>query len=443
MSYLKRFIKHRAGYFFVVFILLTGCAASSLTQSDTAGDTDLESSGSEPLAIPPTIAKLSPRIGGIADALIPYVSSEGADPDSSVIPYLGITAGGGGGVYLDYADDNAWAEYLDPGEGGESIVETIFGPSSTDNTPLRSMISRLEEVMTNIVVYEQGTEFTCPGDAIDSLESVDEIDVAFYGTVQNGTAGDRDYDCGSAWSDDSYRLLTIYGMDSDKVIRMAHMMAWSETSENNNGQPNQWLVMMATYAERVTDDGTAGFLDLHTNYSVYLLGDDDQEGTSDDSSYKVRSRITGTALFDGEDNLSNSKGDFSHIKYDWYNRDDNGYSATQTMGRGGYGAGEHSLFWIKESWSNPPSTDGDYFCLEHTTRDGLPASVASAHCTDPDANTDSDLNLESTFAWAAGPEFPFDLTPPLTAVFSDTTKFMPNDTDLISNSGDNFAFPDL
>ncbi|MBF0105909.1 MAG: hypothetical protein HQM16_11345 [Deltaproteobacteria bacterium] len=415
-----------------LFFCVAGCA-SSLTQSGT-GDTNLESGGAEPLALPPTIAKLSPRISAMADALIPYVSSEGADPDVSAGPYLGVTTAGAGGLYLDYADDNAWATYLDPGNAAESTAEKIFGPDNGDGSRLRTMIGNFEELMLGVFEQEQGTEFTCYGDLSVSLESVDEIAMAFYGTVQNGTAGDRDYDCVMDQDNDDGHHVTLYGMDSDYVVRVAHMYDTSELSNNGKGHQNNLSVMMATYAERVTDDVTTGYLDLNMNFSVYYLGVDEQEGTSDDSSYKVRSRITGVSLFDGNDNASSSSGDFSAIQYNWNNNGDNKYSATQSAGRGGYDEGEFSLFWIRQySTDEEESTVDDYFCLEHAAQGTDPANVDSANCT----------NHETAYAWATGTEFPFDLTPALTATFSDITKFEANDTDLISDAGDNFVIPDF
>ena len=356
--------------------------------------------------------------------------------------------------YVSYGDSDLWDEYLD---GNNSYVITdVFGSSEDEPqvvTKIRVLLDGFEGTMSEI--FELDPDMDCS--TTTALNEGDTIEVAYYGDINNGTSDDRYFDCvyehtsSSGDSVISYESVTIYGIDSDGVVRIVTMTdSVNETpnsTETRGNTQNILSVIMATYNEekvssasslKYADDDDAeeedvavstAYLDLQYNQATLYVGVDETADTADDVYFKSRSRITGRVEFDEEGKTLDAEGDFSVIKYDRsINDDDSVWSgSTATMGRGGYSDDEYSIFKISTDMATVSSDGDDYFCLEGSKLE-LPSPASDTNCAD----------LETAYSWG-DTTFPFTLSPAIAADF-ETREFFDTD-DLIESDGSDFEIP--
>lgn len=345
---------------------------------------------------------------------------------SSLVPSMTAGSSSSLSAFLTYDASSAWDEYLD--DDNQYLVTDIFG--SADESPqvvtkIRVLLSQLSNTVGS--VFSSDEDFSCTGG--DVLNEGDTIEIAFYGEISNGTSEDRSFDCMSTEDTET----VIYGEDADGVIRLVTMSQTTSTNTEETDTRGDTITIAqtnyATYGETTAEDGTvSGYLDLQYVQASIYPGVDGVEGNDDDMLFKSRSRIAGTVTLDADGNPSQALGEFAVTKFDQGATPEGSvYTVvTKTLGRGGYEEGEHSLFQIdSDGTSVTPGT----FCLEHVA-EGLPAYADETNCS----------SFEEDFAWGSE-TIPFDLSPELEADFSLISFFEGDDTDLISNSLDNFSIP--
>ncbi|MBF0105655.1 MAG: hypothetical protein HQM16_10055 [Deltaproteobacteria bacterium] len=423
------------GVFAAASLTLTGCSGSLLS-TDTGADTELESSNPEPLAIPPTIAKLSPRIEAMGDALIPSIDSA---ENNSV----------NGQLYLTYSDVDSWLDYLTGDKN--SVVTDILGPYESGNlNNLRYQTGSTTEMIDLLFIADP--EMDCsdnggllPGEVAATSTTVnlgDTVAIPLYGSVLNGSEGDRYYDCvrASTFSYDEGsgygERIILYGLDANNIFRYVEM---KDKYEDITGMytPSRGTltsgvkITMVVYAEAQAGSDTAVYLDLQSVFSILYNGDDEIWYTDDSLGALVnRYRITGSANFDSADNISFAQGDFS-VSYGGSllsEREIDGETAlypqnqTRATGRQGYTEEEEAymLFHVY-NYNNISGDYNDTFCLGNTEDDQLQA-VEDTNCT----------FLETSFP--RNTEFPFDIPSEIEQTFESkmTSMFGEESSDFIS-----------
>ena len=402
-------------FIFVAVLLFASCGGVGGTETGTTSVTNFDA-----------------KFGAAASKLIPEMNDSDVDASVSEAP-----------LYLVYGTSDDWATYF--GENTSYVITDIFGSEDEEPqvvTKIRVLIDSFESTMSQILEFD--SEFSCAGESV-ALDEGDTIDVAFYGELDNGTSDDRYYDCvfadeGSGSGDGviSYESSTIYGQDSNGVIRVVDMQIVDMSdslNENENytdvrGNTTQFYSVISTvYAEDTSS--SKGYLDLQYNQATLYVGVDETAGTGDDVYFKSRSRITGVVTLDADGNPDEGTGDFNITKYDRsINDDDSVWSTTtQTLGRGGYNADDYSIFSANTDMTALLPQSTDYFCLL-SVENSLPTQAEDANCE----------SLETAYAWGDA-TFPFTLSPAISATFEDKEPFESDDTDLIESDGGNFTIP--
>ena len=359
------------------------------------------------------------KVNAIAQALVPSITSSQTNPSLSSEPQA-----------LTYQSSDNWATYL---EGNNvTLLTDVFGPNEGDApvTRIRVLVDQFRSTVDSI--FSSDSDFSCTGK--ETLSEGDTLEIPFYGTLSNGTSDNRYYDCLSTntGNNNSSTYKTLYGQDSSGVVRVVDMydvttdnIWWPE--ERGDFIRNLTIVQTA-YTEATENEQTVGYLDIQYAQASLYSGLDNVHGTNDDVTFKSRSRITGRAILDTSGNPTAATGDFTVTKYDRnIDNDSVQITVTQSIGRGSYEEGDISLFNIDSS--SLEGKEGTY-CIQHATTT-LPSYVASENCT----------SLETQVPWT-GSTFPFSLSPALEENFESKTFFEGDETDLISNSGDNFTIPD-
>ncbi|MBI2340261.1 MAG: hypothetical protein HYU99_07855 [Deltaproteobacteria bacterium] len=354
------------------------------------------------------------RIDSAASALVLSVTESDANPSES--PALKALADGTSGEWDTYLDaDNSYVLtdiFGDPDEGFAVV------------TKIRVLLDQFAQTVDGL--FAEDPDVTCEG--AEALEEGDTLDIAFYGEISNGAADDRLFDCQSVSEDETL----LYGIDATGVVRVVQMS--DRTSDNTEGAETRGdtvtirSVVGSTYGEQEEEGITVAYLDLQYTQATVYNGVDDSFDTSDDVVFKSRSRITGRVELDADGNPALGTGDFTVTKYD---ESGGVVTVTKSIGRGSYGAGDDSLFKIDSNVSSLDDIPGT-FCVQ-MPEDGtaVPAYADPANCT----------ALETAFAWDDA-VFPFTLSPDIDGTFDDNPFFEGDDTDLISNSGDNFTIPE-
>lgn len=401
-------------FFFFVFVLLAGCTSKGGTETGTTG------------TVPFDTLTVGTKIQSIASAMVPDINAGEAESAANVL----------GEIAYGTADD--WAVYLQ--SMNVTVLSDIFGDPDVEPRVITKIRVLVEEFVTQLQsVVDVDPDFECAGGSV--LDAGDTIDIAFYGSISNGTSGDRYFSCvgdfsGTDENGAQYVNTKLYGIDSSGLLHFVYMWQYdgpnSNPSASSASTARELRVVYATYAEESKEIGTEGYLDLQSSAIVIYGGDDDQLLTPDDVIFKARSRITGQASLDDDDNVQIASSDFTVTKYD------KGFGGTMegewniitmSLGRGSYGDGDHSIFRIDNNQSTLSDVAGTYCIKYHAST--LPSYADSANCE----------SYETSYAWS-GSTFPFTITPALEQDFESKPFFQGNDTDMIANDGSNFTIPD-
>lgn len=363
------------------------------------------------------------KISAAADALVPEVLQ------SAVSENVSETRAAVDGTAEE------WVTYLDANNA--YVLTDIFG--SPDEAP--AVVTKIRVLLEQFGNNMDGFLSRDPDIACEQgelLSEGDSIEIAFYGTISNGTADDRFFDCiatdGVHESDDDE--ITLYGEDLNGVLRIVTMTdstnANEEEVETRGDEVQIVSVVSSNYVEVDEDGVTIAYLDLQFTHSSAYSGVDNALETDDDMYFKSRTRITGRVVLDENGEPDVGAGDFTSTKYDSSvdNLDVRNTTITKAVGRGNYGSGEFSLFKVDSNVWTVDELDGT-FCIQMPADDsGLPSNTDATNCT----------AYESAMAWGTA-VFPFTISPALSETFDANLFFEGNDADLISDSGDNFVIP--
>ncbi|OVE81973.1 hypothetical protein BVY03_01605 [bacterium K02(2017)] len=415
--------------FIILFFILSSCGgsivATSSSTTNQAGGTETGTTDAQSL----DLSQLGTKIETAGSALVPIISTSTTNASINQDQ-----------LALVFGSDTLWEDYIS--ETNSNLVTDVFGSANEAPnvvTKIRVLLDRFKDSLTSLVASDPA--FSCTIDA--TLDEGDMVDVAFYGEVSNGTSANRFYQCISReTSGDNSTLTYIYGKDQDNVIRVIEMNDSTRTNEESVAERGLSVrglsVIMTTYAEGTssvssdsTSDLTSAYLDLQYNQATIYSGVDDSFGSNDDVVFKSRSRITGYVSLNSSGTAQSGAGDFAVTKYDkGVNNDSNSTwtQSTKSLGRGGYGLNDYSLFKINSDASS--TEEGDHlFCLQHTTSN-FPDNAAESNCT----------AYESAVPWE-GATFTFDISPSIESTFEDKLFFEANDIDLIKNDASNFSIP--
>lgn len=359
---------------------------------------------------------LSARIETVASALVLSMSDAGQTNASAE-------------KAIDYRTTEAWAKYLE--EPNTSYLTGIFGPAGTPNPPesrIRVVVAEYAAMVNS--VFTADPNLTCAGGA--SLDEGDTIQIPFYGTVSNGSEGDRYFQCLREGSGQK----TLYGKDNAGVSRIVYMRDATDAVEAGRdpdpGSANrQRFVVQSSYAETAGGNATNAFLDLQYAKTLLYDGTDTTFGTADDPVYQVRSRITGSVDLDAAGAATTVRnGDFTVISVSQgkgKGGDDQWLTVhTDAIGRGNAADGGHLLFNI-DVHSNDPAVVAGIYCITGES-DGTPA-YADSGCS----------SYETAVPWSSEPFAP---SPAIDEAFESKAFYQANDTDLISTTGSNFTIPE-
>lgn len=407
----------------VVILLTTFLLNCTSSSSSTVGGTETGTTDSGTV-----ITALSTKVEAVADALIPEVKASFVSASLSSGP-LGLTLGS--------SDD--WSTFLEPDNA--YIVTDFLGSEDEEPqvvTKIRVLLESFASTLSTITSSDD--DFDCTENLV--LNEEDTLEIAFYGEIPNGTSENRFFDCQLDNSEDGNT--SIYGQDEDGVVRAVTMSDQTsvntESVEDRGDSVTIRQVVYATYAEQEetvtsSEDGsetavTAGYLELQYAQATVYVGVDGEVDTDDDVLFKSRSEIIGRSVLDDDGNPTSSTGDFIATKYDkGVNEDDSSWTiTTQAIGRGSYDDGDASLLNLTTDLSGLADNSGT-FCLEHVA-DDVPTYAEETDCE----------SLETALPWGDA-IFPFSIDPEVAADFEDKVPFEGNDTDLISDSGDNFTIP--
>jgi len=401
-------------FLFVIFVAVTlsGCTSGGGTETGTTG------------TVPIDTITFGANIGNVASSLVPDIKASEASASESILREI------------SYMSSDDWAVYLE--STNVTTLTDIFG--AADEAPqvvtkIRVLVEDFQSIVEGIVNTDP--DVNCTDKA--SLTEGDTFNIPFYGSISNGTSADRYFDCITEYEYDgsmSGESQTLYGLDSNGVMSVVYMQdAQGANSNDPSTQGNQVRnvsVIYAKYAQATADSQTNGYIDLQYAQASIYSGADDVFLTDDDVIFKSRSRITGKAEVDASGNAEVALGDFTVTKYD------KGYGGTMTgawtlitksIGRGGYGNGDYSLFNI-DSTSNSLLEDvAGIYCLQSSSTT-LPSDAESENCE----------AFEDDYAWTTS-TFPFTLTPAIEQDFESKEFFDGNDTDMIANNASNFTIP--
>lgn len=445
-----------------VLLIFMGCNSMpvGLSSSAATGATDTGSTDPGPIGSNDTdgldASQMSARMGVVANALVPDISTTDADPSLSYLSFLTDEVSEGDvseddddllmdDVLLDYyGTEDAWADYIKGNDGNNIwLITDIFG--DPDEAPavvtkIRVLLDAFEHQMK--LLYSHDPKIECVGaELLDEENTINNtIEVAFYGEIDNGTTEDRFFDCIKRMDNpegDNNKAFILYGYDAEGVMRIVNMseMTYNIDTTDQYYVPERgklgklFQVVMVTYAEDQSDAGTKGYLDLKYAQATIYLGQDEAD-PFDNVVFKSATSITGEAELDSDNHVISGQGDFSVTKYDrGVNSSDNSVwtQTTQTIGRGGYDDGDFSLFRINSTASQLEDPD-QIFCLEHE-EGALPSYTDGSNCA----------SLVDDYPWTT--EFPFDLEPKIEKIFAEKPFIEDDGVDMISDSGDNFAMP--
>ncbi|MDO8519967.1 MAG: hypothetical protein Q7T11_07390 [Deltaproteobacteria bacterium] len=449
--------------FCLLFLLILGlgCAGvgTSGTGSGSSSDDSSDDSTGGPTAGPPSppaeipaIEDLPERIRGAAIALIPEIG----ETESSEAPTTPASSSGGTSV-IDYNTELNWAEFFEPFQNG--TLDYIFGDPDVEGqigaeSQLRFILNLFAEHAMATVLREDPTATceieTAAGDSDFSLlpltDGGDEIEIAFYGNVDNGPSTDRFFDCiatdsmvygeGTTSKSDA-EITLIYGRDEAGVVRLALMEEeegdYVLTSENTDTLKVRKSVYYATYGETASEN--SAYIDIQYASVSNHSGNDHVYGAGgDDTFFKSRSRITGHVEYEDisvSDRVSTlSQGEFTVTAYNDGVLADTDF-VTKGLGRGGYANGDFSLFNFDSNSKDELADSNGIYCIE--AKDTSPV----VEDDNRDECYDRDPNLETAYSWGSE-EFPFSISD-LETNFLDKDFF--ETSDLITDSMGNFAVP--
>jgi len=387
--------------------LFTACGGAGGTETGTT----------DPSNVDTTTA--AAHIQNAASALV--LSIDSADLSANMSPALNR--------YLIDGTSAEWDTYTSPTNG--VYLSDIFGSETEEPrvvTKVRVLLDSFHSTVESILANDP--DLSCTGStALTGATST--IDIAFYGSIANGTSADPFFDCLFTESD----ATLLYGSDADGNL---HLVEMSNSTSTNTEQPETrgdevslYQVISGIFGEATESGVTAAYLDLQYTQATIYNGVDGSYGTDDDNEFKSRSRITGRVILDTAGEPTDSAGDFSIVKYD---RSPNPEGTpvetiTQSMGRGNFLAGGNSIFRINSNVDALVGLDGE-FCLLVPTDGSLPDTDTDTNCT----------SLETGFAWGSV-TFPFDLTPAISATLTDNDFFAGDESELIDDDGSDFTIP--
>lgn len=409
---------------FILCLLLLGliplCNPTGCSPSGT-------SSPPAPLAEMPT--GLSQKIDAAGDALVPDVP--GSSSSSLVVPSQQAA--------LTYGTADQWGTYTQP--GSLFLLTDTFGPAEGGLGPakrIRVVLYELKLIIDDILRVDP--EFTCPSaDFSLPFSGGDAVEIAFYGSIGNGTADNRFLDCIRETTitreNQSIDVTTLYGLDANGGVRVVTQSDTTGTNTedvaNRGTQSRGHKVIWAVYDEQLESGATVGYLDIQYASWTSYSGPDEIFATGDDGLLKTRTRITGQVTFDASNNADDAVGDFTVTSSEQVANSPP--SATRitnkNLGRGSYAPTDDFLFRIEVGGITEVAGSASFYCLEATDPNsgGVPLYIAPSNCS----------GFETSFAWGAA-EFPFEL-PPLETVFENRSFFQ--EADLINDSGSNFTIP--
>ncbi len=397
----------------VISSFLMGCGSGTTTTTTTTDD------GSET-----TITELSTNFQNTAAGLVPEVSSGGGSDLSA----FSVT-------YSDANFDALFSTY-------QPYIADIFG--SEDEAPavvtkIRVLLDSFANSISQLATADPDMDCSFTSTemgAATTLNEGDTIDIAFLGSINNGSSSDRKFDC--QFTDDQGddgESIYLYGSDSAGNIYIV------QQQEDLNGVNNEEAETRGTtktivqviygiyHQESGNGDTTIAQLDLqYAQASIYSGPDDTMSTTTDNVIFKSRSRITGTVSINEDSSITQSSGQFSVIKYDkGNNQDTSTYTAVnQFMGRGNFQAGGSFIFSMNSIDNGTPAfSSAPNFCVQQTESLEL-ASSDESNCT-----TD-----ETAFPWSS---LNFDISPSLAANFEENALFTTED--LIANDASDFIVP--
>lgn len=362
------------------------------------------------------------RIENVASALVPAMNAGAA---------ANITMARA----IDYRSSDDWDVYLR--DTNVIVLTDLFGPNEGSPAPvtrIRVLLNQFKNIVEN--VFGTDPNFECTGGS--ALAEGDTLDIPFYGSLANGTAGDRYFSCiTNAGDGGDLQVVTLYGRDSSQVFRMVYIL--DRVAENTESVSDRGTlvrnrsVIESSYVESTENGDNVGFMDLKYNQSTFYSGVDDEFGTDDDVVFRSRSRITGDAIVDASGEASQASGDFTVTKYDrGPNESGGGFweIINKFIGRGAYGNEDYSMLNINSNANTDLEAVAGIYCLQSATG-SLPAYAEPANCE----------SYEEAVPWF-GRTFPFSLVPAIEEMFENKLFFEGNDTDLIADDGSNFEIPE-
>lgn len=384
------------------------------------------------------IPGLTSRFEKAASALIPQISTVSTSDLSKL---------GGSAAALTYQTEAEWNEIL---RDLNSQLENIFGPREGSNDRIETKLRVLIHVFaaeTVAFILENDPGVTCEGAEV--LNEGDTLPIPFYGESGNGIAEDRWFECLYERAEENEKESYVYGLTNDGTLRIVRIgeFVWGTLrfKEERGDEGTYKEVVHVIYNEETDGEGITASLDLQVATWINYEGPDrDVTKTTDNVSFRTRSRITGRVAFDAADTVKDAVGDFSATSSEKYPEssatphtitDADGstqlvvrepHSLLQTAGRGSYASGGTLLFNIDY---NLPSFDGKegIYCLT-VPSSGNPQYTDPSNCA----------GLETRFAWGDF-AFPFGLTPAIEEAFEKVPLYA--EDELISDSADNFVVP--
>lgn len=408
--------------FAILFLTLAACGAATDTSSSDSGGSvtgGTETGSTDAKAV--DTSTVATRIDNATSALVLNVDTSSTEAPSNAQYTVDGTA-------------DEWSTYTTLNDGNN--LTEIFGPSDNGTgvvTRIRVLVYQFSQRIGDI--FTQDPDVDCTG--ATALTDSSTLTVAFYGELDNGAATNRNYDCFADETGDMGEQLTAYGRDSSGAIHVAVMTETNTANTEETATRGDTVKIsssaIATYGEADESDTTAGYLDLQFAHATVYNGPDGIFDTDDDMLFKSRSRATGRVTLDDAGEALTGAGEFSVTKFDQSATPENTIhiTLTQALGRGDFGTGGYALFKIN-------STEGGIedlartFCIQ-TPSDGTSIPTAASDATSCDV-------YETAHAWDDA-TFPFTLTPAWETAFDDNAYYAGDDTDLISNSGDNFVMP--
>lgn len=369
------------GIFLSLILLYTGaCGSGSSSSTSTTGT-------------PGTIS--SSNLETSLNSSVPLISN-GSGGSISPLNHLSISYGGSSewNNYITGANVSLLTEIFGSPDVGEATVKKI-------RVVMDNFINQQMEPASTIDVSNCSSSNSEFNSGLSTLVAGTSLDIAFFGTISNGTAGNAFFDC--LMSLDS--ATTLYGVDSSGVSHVVTMSSSSTVKQ----------VIWSTYVLYVEEGVNVVYFDVQ--YAQL---------TTDTSTFKSRTRLTGRTVLSGS-SVSIASGDFSTISTDTgTNPQDLSFVLTiQSMGRGNFNSDGDFIFTIASNGGSMTST-ATAFCL--TSGASLPSAATSTDCSD----------FESRYAWGSA-TFPFTITPSISSTYESNSLF--TTSDLIEDDGSDFVIP--